>query len=355
MSISDERKSKAAEEINKLQKRIDYDTRDFPISFIVEQFIDEEYYIPDYQRKFVWPEEYKARFIESLILGYPIPLLFLSDTLQGRLEIVDGVQRISTLSDFLDDTIVLKGLKKLKTLNGFRYSDLPLSEQRRLKSKSLRVIVLRKDTELETRTDLFDRLNTSSYTAKTAEIRRGAYKTNPLMQLINKLSKSKEFLDVVYLSDNKIKRREDTELVSRFFAYSNNYQNFSHSVNTFINEYIVETGEIFNVETRRIFEKEFKMVMKFAAKYYPNGFSKVMNNNRKDTPRVRFEALAVGTNLALRENPNLKPEKKLIEDMLSSDQFNELVTSDASNSRPRVKSRIEFVRDTLLSGTYEAR
>ncbi|EKP9930533.1 DUF262 domain-containing protein, partial [Listeria monocytogenes] len=93
MAIDKVRREVALKEINKLQKRIDYDTRDFPISFIVEQFLNEDYYIPDYQREFVWPEEYKARFIESLILGYPIPLLFLADTAEGRLEIVDGVQR----------------------------------------------------------------------------------------------------------------------------------------------------------------------------------------------------------------------------------------------------------------------
>ena len=355
LEIDEKKEEEALKEINKLQKRIDYDTRDFPISFIVDQFLNEDYYIPDYQRKFVWPEEYKSRFIESLILGYPIPLLFLADTSEGRLEIVDGVQRISTLSDFLDDTIILKKLTKLKSLNGFKFSDLPLSEQRRLKSKSLRVIVLRKDTELETRTDLFDRLNTSAYTAKNAEVRRGAYKTNALMQLINKLAQSKEFSDVVYLSENKLKRREDTELVSRFFAYSNNYQNFVHSVTTFINEYIVETGENFDRKQSKEFEKEFKKVMKFAKKYYPNGFIKVMGNNRRDTPRVRFEALAVGAALALRENPNLVPSKVLIENMLASDEFNKLVTSDGSNSKSRVKARIEFVRDALLRDNHGAR
>ena len=346
--VSNEKIEEAFEEISKLQKRIDYDTRDFPVSFIVEQFSEEEYFIPDYQRKFVWPEEYKSRFIESLILGYPIPLIFLADTLEGRLEIVDGVQRISTLSDFLADTIILRKLTKLKSLNGFKFTDLPKSEQRRLKSKSLRVIVLRKDTELETRTDLFDRLNTSSYNAKTAEIRRGAYSTNPLMKLINKLAKSKEFKDVTHLSDNKLKRREDTELVSRFFAYTNNYKKFGHSVTTFINEYIVETGQNFRMDEKRKFEKEFKTVMVFAQKYYPDGFTKVTINNRKDTPRVRFEALSVGTALALRINPKLKPGKKVIEELFLSEKFNELVTSDGSNSRPKVMKRIEFVRDTLL-------
>ncbi|MFS0941756.1 DUF262 domain-containing protein [Enterococcus thailandicus] len=355
MAIDKVRREVALKEINKLQKRIDYDTRDFPISFIVEQFLNEDYYIPDYQREFVWPEEYKARFIESLILGYPIPLLFLADTAEGRLEIVDGVQRISTLSDFLADTIILKKLTILKSLNGFKFSDLPISEQRRLKSKSLRVIVLRKDTELETRTDLFNRLNTSAFSAKGAEVRRGAYKTNALMQLINKLAQSKEFSDVVYLSDNKLKRREDTELVSRFFAYLNNYQNFVHSVTTFINEYIVETGNNFDKKTSKEFENEFKRVMRFAKRYYPNGFSKVMGNNRKDTPRVRFESLAVGTALALREDPDLAPSKELIEGILSSDEFNKLVTSDGSNSKSRVRARIEFIRDALMSGNYGAR
>ncbi|MDN3194622.1 hypothetical protein [Enterococcus faecalis] len=108
-------------------------------------------------------------------------------------------------------------------------------------------------------------------------------------------------------------------------------------------------------QIQKEFENEFKRVMRFAKKYYPNGFSKVMGNNRKDTPRVRFESLAVGTALALREDPDLAPSKELIEGILSSDEFNKLVTSDGSNSKSRVRARIEFIRDALMSGNYGAR
>jgi hypothetical protein len=84
--------------------------------------------------------------------------------------------------------------------------------------------------------------------------------------------------------------------------------------------------------------------MDFVARYFPYGFKKSANAN--STPRVRFESLAVGTNLALRAEPDLVPLPVL--SWLESDQFQELTTTHASNSAPRLRGRIEFVRDQLL-------
>jgi hypothetical protein len=89
----------------------------------------------------------------------------------------------------------------------------------------------------------------------------------------------------------------------------------------------------------------FNKTMSFAKIYLPFGFRKT--ENAKITYRVRFEALAVGIALALQEEPNLSPNK--ISDWLFSDDFKKLTTSDASNSRPKVIARIEYVRDQLLS------
>src|SRR5438128_1925755 len=81
-----------------------------------------------------WPERHKSRFIESLLIGLPIPFLFVADVgdeedpdKSGRLEIVDGVQRIRTLAEFMTGNLVLGNLERLSKLNGFRFYDLPVS------------------------------------------------------------------------------------------------------------------------------------------------------------------------------------------------------------------------------------
>ncbi|MEW5207853.1 DUF262 domain-containing protein [Bacillus cereus] len=331
---------KAEIQILEQQAKVDYDIRDFPIAFIVENFRTGEYFVPEYQREYVWGEDFKVRLIESLLLGLPIPLIFLSDTFTGELEIVDGVQRISTISAFIQNKLQLNGLKKLTAINGFYFKDLPPSQQRKLKSKSLRVIVLGSNTKEDIRKELFNRLNTSSLKASDSEVRKGSF-GGEFMDFIIRLAKDEDLLEVAPISRRLLQRQEDVEFVLRFFAYSNNYQNFKHGVQSFINDYIEEVQDSFDAD---LMEKEFKNMLNFAQKYFPKGFRKTKTS--KSTPRVRFEALAVGINLALREKENLVP--KNIDSWLDGEEFKSLTTSDGSNSKTRVSNRIEFVRDKLL-------
>ncbi len=343
--ISFEQKKKADDQIINMQERVDYDVRDYPIAFIVENFDKEEYFVPEYQREFIWTSADQARFIESLLLDLPIPLLFLSDTADGRLEIVDGVQRINTLSAFINGKLKLVELKKLDAVNGFKFEDLPPSQQRRLRSKALRIIVLRVTTSVDIRKELFDRLNTSGEKARDSEVRRGSFE-GEFMSFIERLADSPQRKKVAPVSKKAEKRREHIELVLRFFAYSNNYENFKHSVQIFVDDYIKEVKDDFDEGT---LEREFFSMLEFADKYFPAGFRKTPTS--RTVPRVRFEALSVGINLALRENSDLVP--KNIEKWLRSEEFKALTTSDGSNSRTRVKERIEFVRNNLLGVDYD--
>lgn len=338
--ITTEQKKKAEQQILNLQERVDYDIRDYPIEFIVSKFDSEDYFIPEYQREFIWSSSDQARFIESLLLDLPIPLLFLSDTVEGKLEIVDGVQRINTLSAFLNGGLVLCNLKKITEVNGFNFKDLPPAQQRRLQSKALRVIVLRASTSEDIRKELFDRLNTSGEKAKDSEVRRGSFE-GEFMTFIEKLANLPERQIIAPVSKKNEKRREHIELVLRFFAYSNNYKNFKHSVQIFIDDYIKDVKDDFSEPEM---ELEFKQMLSFAESYFPIGFRKTRNS--KTVPRVRFEALSVGIILALRQNETLVP--KDINTWINSKEFKELTTSDGSNSRVRVKERIEYVRDKLL-------
>ena len=345
-TISEAQRSAAEKEIKTKQSEVKYDIRDFTVDYIVQKYQEDLFYIPEYQREFVWDEEHQCRFIESIMLGLPIPAMFVADMDDGRLEIVDGAQRIRTLEAFMNSDLELKGLLKLPSLNGFRFIDLPLSQRRKFGTKALRIFVLEDSTSHTTRQELFDRINTSSVRAKASEIRRGAF-SGPFQSFIQKCAKDETFSALCPVSSKQKLRREHEELALRFFTYSDKYESFKHDVDRFMNEYAEQHREKFDEKRLR---NEFNAVMKFVSKHFPCGFTK--GKSAKSTPRVRFEAIAVGVNLALRIDPNLEPSTP-IADWIDSEEFRTETTTHASNSGPRLKSRVEFVRDKLL-GKKEA-
>ncbi|EOZ6413784.1 DUF262 domain-containing protein [Cronobacter turicensis] len=349
-------KQNAEEQVRAEQKDVDFETKEFTVELLVNKYHSgleddaNELFVPDYQRDFVWSEKRQSRLIESLILGFPIPYIFTADVLSedpeldGRIEIVDGSQRVRTIHAFIHNKLTLQDLKSLSSLNGFNFQDLPLSRQRRFMRIPVRVIELSSKCNEETRRDLFERINSGSDILKDMEVRKGSELGSSTLykQVIKPCSAIPQFKELAPLSEAKEKRDERLEFTLRFFAYLDNYQNFDHSVRDFLNDYMTANGDIDEAKQESMIA-EFGNMLNFVEKYFPAGFRKTVT--AKSTPRVRFESLAVGTALALRLDPHLAPKNL---DWISSDEFKVLTTSDGANSRVKVIERIEYVRDQLL-------
>lgn len=330
------------------QRTIDYDTKEFTVELLVQKLDNGDFFIPAYQREFVWHEKRRAKFIESVLLGLPIPFMFAADTKDGILEIVDGAQRLRTLREFLDGNLTLRSLEQLTRLEGRTFSDLPTSQQRKFKNRTLRMIVLTDKTTDDAKYDIFQRINTGSDVLRSSEVRKGAYR-GPFYSLVEECAGRTDFIQLCPVGQKPGLRREREELVLRFFAYSERYSSFRHDVQRFLDEYTIEKNHLYeggtdtaklDRETKRV---EFARVMKFVAEFFPNGFAKVAKAST--TPRVRFEAIAVGVNLALSQMPELRPKQM---SWLDSSHFKALTTTHGSNSQARLAARIEFVRDSLL-------
>lgn len=348
------------EQIQKLQKIVDYEIREYPVEIIVDKFTigleedEAELFIPDYQREFVWSSRQQARFIESILLNLPIPYLFVADlsegAREGRLEIVDGSQRVRTLVAFMQDRLRLDGLKKLTAANGFTFSELSGPRQMRFKRKTLRMIELTETTDEEARREIFDRLNSGGTRIKPMEQRRGS-KSGPFLDVIENCAMIESFSSLCPVSLVRRKIKEPQELALRYFAYCDRYIQFGKSVDDFLNLYLEDINNeiIDNQEKSQVYQTQFENMLEFVARYFPNGFKKDPNN--QSVPRIRFEAIAVGVTLALRENPDLTPAPVL--EWLQSKEFKQHTRSDASNSRPKVINRIHYVRDHLLGRPVE--
>lgn len=347
--ITPEMKNAAEQQIAEHHKIIDYDTREYPVEVIVDKYLqrieddDNDFYVPDYQRDLTWPDEHQSRFIESVLMGLPIPLLFLADVAgkEGRAEIVDGSQRVRTLARFMQGDLRLSGLKQLDKLNGFAYDDLPPSRKRRFGRHTVRMIEMREGVDEESRRDIFSRINTGNLKLNPMEVRWGT-SDGPFLRFIRKCSEDPRFISQVPLSAKAIKLREPQEFVLRFFAYLDNYQGFDRSVIEFLNTYLTKTQETFDEASEATAQAEWDRMLDFSSRHVRT-FAKQQGHVR--TPRIRFEALSVGIALALRMKPDLVPASM---DWLESQEFKDHMRSDASNSRPKVIARIEFVRDHLL-------
>lgn len=345
--FSEEEKNKADNQIESFYKKYDYDIREFPLEVVYDKFtkLDEdgvtEWFIPVYQRMHIWNELQQSRFIESLLINLPIPYLFVSETdKDASTEIVDGSQRVRTVARFVNNDLELSGLTKLTLLNGYKFSDLSKVTKRRLLKKTLRTIDLQYMDE-ESRRELFNRLNTGGTKLSDSEKRYGVRDGN-FFELVKELAQNEVFHELCPISKKKADRREYEEFTLRFFAYSNAREKFTHSVEEFLDMYLDDMNDQAFDEAQ--YRKQFHGMLDFAKKHFENGFRKSPKNT--SVPRIRFEALSVGIVEALKVNPNLIPSDTSW--IYSDEKFLWLVTSDASNSRPKANERINFVKRKLL-------
>ena len=337
--VTPEQVEAAERQLKELQRQVEYDTKDYTLELLLDKFEKGDFYIPDYQRQFVWKPNNRSLFIESVLLGLPIPFMFFAGCDDGRLEIIDGAQRMQTLREFVKRKMKLSKLAKLTELDGFVFEDLSTATQRKFLNRTFRVVVLDEKTTTDIRQDLFNRINTSGVKASDSEVRIGSY-PGKLTSYIEKCCKNELFVALCPISKNKAVRQERFELVLRFFAYLNDYKHFEHEVNPFLNDFLAKNLDSFDEQQ---YETDFIGMLNFVQKHFQFGFAK--SQNATTTPRVRFEAISVGVALALRAYPNLEVKNV---DWLNSEEFKVLTTSDASNNEGKLVARVEYVRDRLI-------
>lgn len=340
---------KAAElQLQSYSKKIDFYTSEYTIEILAKKVAEDEYTVPDYQREYTWENPRKSKFIESILIGLPIPFVFfwMNDE-TGKLEIVDGSQRLRTLEEYLGGRLILDSLERLDLLNGTSFNDLPLSRRRKILNISIRGIILSENTDIEARVDLFERINTGSKVANPAEVRRGALR-GKFMDFVNRLASNELFIKLAPVSAKQRKEREAEELVARFFAYSDGLDGYRDDVSPFIFRYIKKMNDAFdrNPDLEVEYEQRFQRMIEFVDRSFELGFRKTAG--AKTTPRARYESIALGCHFALEEKPDLSVDIQNTNSILDRDNFKREVSSDGANARRKLNGRIEYMRDALL-------
>ena len=344
--------TKLQEQLESNRRSVAFDSYDITIRQLYDMICEEMIDIsPEYQRHFVWDEERQSQLIESLFLGIPVPSLFMATNRDSTWEVIDGLQRLTTIINYIgSDEIIkrtnerckrlkIKGLEKLGSLNNSTYEDLPKSMQLMFQTRPIRVTVLNDRSDFEIRYDLFERLNTGGVILHPQEIRNCVF-IGEFNDFLKECTENKDFRKVVKTTPKSERQGSFEELVLKFFAYFQKRNEFVHSVKDFLNTYMEEKTKSFKdkKELKRIFENTFHKL----AKELPQGI--VRGNRTNITPLVLFEAISIGTADALIDNKNVSGEN--LRNLLNDPELKTL-TSGATNSRKSLNDRINYVRDNV--------
>jgi hypothetical protein len=193
---------------------------------------------PEFQRFFRWSNKQKSRLIESLLLGIPIPQIFVAQRPDGIWDVVDGLQRLSTifeLAGILTDekkkklpALTLEGTTYLPSLSGRRWEDekhpnqsLTVTQRLLIKRAKINVSIILKESDEMAKYELFQRLNTGGSMLSDQEVRNSilVMMNLGLYKWIRTLSRDKNFVTCVALSDRAVDEQYDMELVTRFIVF----------------------------------------------------------------------------------------------------------------------------------------
>ncbi|HHR6131251.1 TPA: DUF262 domain-containing protein [Providencia alcalifaciens] len=369
-------KVKLEEQIYSKRRDVKYDMRDLTVEYLTNKYkagieyseADEEerkhieinrnvLYIPEYQREFTWDDKRSAKLIESILLGLPIPFIFVAENKDGAWEIVDGSQRIRCLNLFVSGQLKLSGLQSLTLANNLYFDDLDSSRKGKLLDTALRIIVLSEETTEDVKKDMFERINRGSDLLKAMEKRKGIYTGEFTKFIYNYVKKNEKFNQLLKIDKWQDNRQEREELLLRFFALSENgnyKKGISGSISDFLDKYIEKKNiEIMNLnehdKKRLISEYESKInnVVDFVANYFPYGF------RHRDTPQTKrsvFEAISVGVHAAL-ESGDIKYDK-LTKDsigklLISPDLSKYTHSASQSHKKEKLSGRIDYIENKL--------
>lgn len=200
---------------------------------------------PKFQRKYVWNIAQASKLVESILLGFPLPVIYVSEDNDGKWIVIDGQQRLTSIFNFMDNTFEhqngsktefkLSSLKVLAKYNKSKFADLEKEDQRKFKNYSIRVVVILKNSGEDIKFDMFERLNRGSVGLNDMELRNCIYRGN-YMDSIKEFSTDPLFRKLVGLRGNE-PRMKDAELVLRFLAFSHaHYDNYSAPIKKFLND-----------------------------------------------------------------------------------------------------------------------
>ncbi len=332
---------------------------------LIARYDEDELVKPELQRHYVWDKAEASRFVDSILLGLPVPSIFLAKTKDEKLLIIDGYQRLMTVRDFTKgifskDSSVFK-LSRTDRIHerwrGKAFVELSTDEQRKVRNTTIHAIIFMQQQAREGDTSLFqvfERINSSGRTLLPQEIRNCVYqgKFNSLLIELNGISEWRE----LWGSINRDDRMRDIEFILRFFALSSDEILSSDkappriSLKKHLNQFMDrEFGEMQCSQLRREFTETVKFIHKNLGKtaFHNISLSGASKTVATFSPTV-FDSIMISTRLAIRQGRHTKAKdlqsKRIAK--LQDPAYQKLLYQETMRI-PNIRQRINEMLDAL--------
>lgn len=346
---------------------------------------------PDFQREEVWSKETKSRLIESLLLRIPITMFYVSADEEGKLTVVDGLQRLSAIRDFvlkeefkptntkgLGDGMRLQGLEFLTQYEGMTFNELPINMQNRINETEFTFTIINPGTPEEVKRNIFKRINTGGEGLKPQEIRNALY-AGKSTELLKNLATSPAFIKAT-TSSVRSNRMESYEVVLRGIAFilrdadsypkNGNMDKFLGDTMVILNSYPefsdreilrlekMEGLDLSSIKKDRIdnLEEIFKLSMRRAKNLFgSHAFRKSYGDKRRSPINKALFELWCST-LAVMDDTEynkLRNSSQFMEEynkLLDDEKFNIYISRD-SWKPTSVRKRYEIINDLISQYT----
>ena len=283
-------------------EKINIFTREPTIEQLLRR-IDEEALdlAPDFQRHAnIWKDDAKSRLIESILIRIPLPAFYIDATNEDKWLVVDGLQRLSALKQFMSDKkLNLCGLEYLINLEGKNYDEIGRRYQRRIEETQVTVYLIGKGTPPEVKYNIFKRINTGGLPMSPQELRH-ALNPGKATKFLAQLATSNEFQQVTKLSKLRKMRMDDREFILGFLAFTlTSYQDYKNDTNdnrgVFLSRALFKVNNL-HEEQFKMIENNFKKSMIAAFEIFgTNAFRKISHNQKRLYPinKALFECWSV--------------------------------------------------------------
>lgn len=338
---------------------------------LINMYDDDELLKPELQRKYVWEKPEASRFIESILLGLPIPSIFLANTKENNKLIIDGYQRIMTIYDYVKKGIFSKDGKVFKLTNnekinsrwrGKSFNELSDFEQKKIRQTTIHAIIFEQKHPKENDSSLFqifERINTSGKVLKSQEIRNCVYQ-GKLNSLLFDLNKNQNWRKL-FGSDIEDARMNDLEFILRFLALSDNEikskQDGQISLKLFLNNFMGKTDN--NLQPNIVkFKSDFENTILQIEKSFGVVAFKNLNSENNYQSRFHptiFDSISIATNYCIHKGvdidsiQNIKTRHK---ELLQNTQF-KIFTSTRTTNIEHINGRINLASKILFDTDYE--
>jgi Protein of unknown function DUF262 len=220
---------------------------DYTVDTLISRLKTGAFYVPPFQRGFVWSKRHASRFIESLLMGLPVPGIFLYKEASNKHLVVDGQQRLRTLQSFyaglfLESSFRLTGVRS--EWEGKTYDELSSSERLKLDDSIVHATIFQQDEPKDSQRSLyfvFERINSGGIRLSPQEI-RNCINDGPLLRAVRVLNDDRNWRDI--FGEKKNARLKDQELILRFLAMMERSDKYSRPMRDFLNDFTAESSTL---------------------------------------------------------------------------------------------------------------